>query len=830
MKSEKDGRQRAKGAIARRLGVAIAAACLLAGVSAASASALDTYVHTESIIAQEVFAPTGMAIDQSTGDLYVAGNIGVASLHRFDAVTEKERVFGEGNYESVAVNPVTHEVDALTKPPAPLRVEIYEPIEDEIGGKPIPTPGGRGVIGTDSLGDVFVPDVGAVNEQQKYTVSAASGTYKLGFEGEETAPIEWNAQEYQVREALAALAKIGGEANIEVTRSGQTYTVLFQGTFEHVNVPQLTADGSGLTEGSVSHLETVVEGSNAPPSVREYSPGGVALQTITCGACPGGNFTEAPTGVALDGADNLYVAETAGHRVLVFHATAGNPTNYHAAAPVELATGSTKAMTVNPANDDVWVGGDDGEGFHVKGFKPDGTKFADFGTGVFTGPFAQFYGTQKLAVNAKTGMVYVDDLMLGNESIRTEILGFSPAPPPTIEATPAGVEASRHATMKAKLNPNGTIVLSCKFEYGPTEAYGTTVPCNDPGFANEPVVVSAEAEPLAPNTIYHYRVTATNEGGTTVGPDQQLTTLIDKATATTGGAAAQQFTATLEGTVNPGGNPLTECFFEYGPDQTYGTQAPCASLPTGSSDAPVTANVAGLQPNTEYHYRMVANNAGGSQVGADRALKTLPKAPAITTGAATLVGPDKARISGTVNPEGSVSRYQFEYGQTTAYGSTSASATAVGEETIKVAENLTGLEPATIYHYRLSATSVGGTTHGPDQTFTTGPRPIGRVFLPAKAKLKHGKASIEVQCRGVAIAECQGNLVLRGRIKQGIRFILVKVGSTSFDFFGGQKVVMTVPLNQAGRKVVSQSEGKPIPVVASAANKNRVVRLSRSGH
>jgi hypothetical protein len=114
-------------------------------------------------------------------------------------------------------------------------------------------------------------------------------------------------------------------------------------------------------------------------------------------------------------------------------------------------------------------------------------------------------------------------------------------------------------------------------------------------------------------------------------------------------------------------------------------------------------------------------------------------------------------------------------------------------------------------------------------TFTTGPRPIGRVYLPAKAPLKKGKAAIELQCRGAAIAECEGNLVLRARIKKGIRFILVKVGEADFDFFGGQKRVVTVTLNGAGKKVISQSGGEPIPAVASAANKNRVVRLMLKG-
>ena len=159
------------------------------------------------------------------------------------------------------------------------------------------------------------------------------------------------------------------------------------------------------------------------------------------------------------------------------------------------------------------------------------------------------------------------------------------APPPTIQADPAIVEASRHATMKTLVNPNGTLVLNCTFEYGLTETYGTKVPCNDPGFGEGPVSVGAEAVGLTPGTTYHYRVTATNEGGTTVGPDQTFQTLIDKAIPATGGASALQTTATLEGTINPLGNPLTACYFEYGSGSGYSGKEPCASLPGASRRA-----------------------------------------------------------------------------------------------------------------------------------------------------------------------------------------------------------------------------------------------------
>jgi hypothetical protein len=812
--------------------------CLAASSAQASTS---VYEQSEMILPKNFFGPAGLAVDQETGDVYAAGFFfGSGHIHRFAAGTEKEDVFGEGDYQSVAIDPTTHNIYALTREPTPLRVEIYNQ-ELETARKPIPTAAGQGIIGADSRGNVFVPDIGPINEQQRYTASGTGGTYELVFNGEKTAPIAWNAGEGEVAEALENLSSVGA-GDISVTRSGQTYIVTFGGSLQYSNVPEITADSSGLTGGTVTHIETINDGTNAPPSVKEYAPTGILLQTITCSACPGGALTTAPIGVALDANDNLFVGDATGERVIEFHATPASPaTDYTSIAPTELASGNMRSFTVNPATDDVWVLGDDGEGTHVKGFEVDGTEFTEVGKTVFTAPFFTFWHTQKMAVNGATGTVYVGDLIFtavgknGSgeplEEAHAAIVGFSPAPPPIIEADPAIVEASRHATMKTIVNPNGTLVLSCTFEYGLTEAYGTKVPCNDPGFGKEPVSVGAEAVGLAPDTTYHYRVTATNEGGTTVGPDQTFKTLIDKAVPATGGASALQTTATLEGTVNPLGNPMTACYFEYGSGPGYGAQAPCASLPGASaSPVPVSGPVGGLTPNSSYHYRLVAVNAGGTEYGGDRQFATLPKAPVMTTGAATLVGADRARISGTVNPEGSLVRYQFDYGPTTAYGKATPSATAVGSEVIKVAENITGLQPATTYHYRFSATSVGGTTHGPDLTFTTGPRPIGRVFLPAKAPLKRRNASIEVQCRGVAIAECKGTLVLRARIKRGIRFILVKVGETPFDFFGGQKRVLVVHLNKAGRKVIAQSEGKPISAVASAANKNRVIRLSHGRH
>jgi len=82
--------------------------------------------------------------------------------------------------------------------------------------------------------------------------------------------------------------------------------------------------------------------------------------------------------------------------------------------------------------------------------------------------------------------------------------------------------------------------------------------------------------------------------------------------------------ATLNGTVNANGTSTTVTF-EYGTDTNYGTTVAGSPSPvTGNSDTPVSANITGLLPNTNYHYRVVATNAGGTTSGLDEMFTTNP--------------------------------------------------------------------------------------------------------------------------------------------------------------------------------------------------------------
>ena len=68
--------------------------------------------------------------------------------------------------------------------------------------------------------------------------------------------------------------------------------------------------------------------------------------------------------------------------------------------------------------------------------------------------------------------------------------------------------------------------------------------------------------------------------------------------------------ATLNGTVNPGGYETTVSF-QYGTDPTLATftTASAGTLPAGTTDVSVQAAVSALSPGTTYYYRVLASNA-----------------------------------------------------------------------------------------------------------------------------------------------------------------------------------------------------------------------------
>src|SRR4029077_14028392 len=74
------------------------------------------------------------------------------------------------------------------------------------------------------------------------------------------------------------------------------------------------------------------------------------------------------------------------------------------------------------------------------------------------------------------------------------------------------------ATLNGTVNPSGS-ETTYHFEYGLTTSYGSTTTITSAGSGFTAVPVSAALTGLISGTEYHFRVTATNSGGTVNGAD-----------------------------------------------------------------------------------------------------------------------------------------------------------------------------------------------------------------------------------------------------------------------------------------------------------------------
>ncbi len=97
-----------------------------------------------------------------------------------------------------------------------------------------------------------------------------------------------------------------------------------------------------------------------------------------------------------------------------------------------------------------------------------------------------------------------------------------------------------------------------------------------------------------------------------------------------------------------------------------------------------------------------------------------PPPPAASTVGVTGITTTGARVTGTVNANGTASSWWVEYGTSTGYGLKSAPV-AIGatNNDLDVGANLTGLGSGTLYHARIVISNGNGTTPGDDVTFTT---------------------------------------------------------------------------------------------------------------
>ena len=95
--------------------------------------------------------------------------------------------------------------------------------------------------------------------------------------------------------------------------------------------------------------------------------------------------------------------------------------------------------------------------------------------------------------------------------------------------------------------------------------------------------------------------------------------------------------------------------------------------------------------------------------------------PTAVTLPASNISPTSADLNGSVNGKGFLTDVIFQWGLSTAYGNSAAISTGyiTGSEDVNVSATLSGLQSATVYHYRIKASNAVNITYSEDMIFTT---------------------------------------------------------------------------------------------------------------
>ncbi len=204
---------------------------------------------------------------------------------------------------------------------------------------------------------------------------------------------------------------------------------------------------------------------------------------------------------------------------------------------------------------------------------------------------------------------------------------FTTAPVPPVVTTEAAEAVKKNsATIGGTVNPRGA-ATTYQVEYGTTASYGSVVPVSPEavGAGRTPVKVRQALTGLSVGTNYHFRVKATNAGGTSYGPDRSFMTPEKPSIASETARYLNTLEPQVQATINPE-RAATTYQFEYGTTASYGLKAPVPAGELGTGPVQLRAGewLSGLARNTTYHYRVVAENEVGVVKGPDQTFTTLP--------------------------------------------------------------------------------------------------------------------------------------------------------------------------------------------------------------
>jgi NHL repeat len=239
----------------------------------------------------------------------------------------------------------------------------------------------------------------------------------------------------------------------------------------------------------------------------DLSKGLVSEFPIEVGGPGGGKFYK-PTGMGFDLEGNLWISDGpgwAGSSVQKFN-TAG--TFLGRAGQGYLSTALSSPWFDSEGN--LWIGDCYSETGAVKAFNAKSpsapvNQFGEFGFGE-----GQIHCAQDIAADSKGNLWVLDS--------SSNTLDKWTVAPTAITEDATDITTSE-ATLNGSVNPHG-IETTYLFEYGSSGGYGKAAPPKSAGSGTESAKVNLKITGLSPNTLYYYRISATNSHGTTVGKDK----------------------------------------------------------------------------------------------------------------------------------------------------------------------------------------------------------------------------------------------------------------------------------------------------------------------
>ncbi|MCU1675451.1 MAG: hypothetical protein JWM93_209 [Frankiales bacterium] len=601
-----------------------------------------------------------------------------------------------------------------------------------------------------SNGDVYVSNSARDEVQTFSVIGADSGTYTLTFNGQTTAPIAFDADAATIQAALEALSNIA-PGDVLVDAFSGSGTITFTGAYTHTNVPQVTANGAGLhddpTAGPASATTDTLQIAGVDEIAR-FSPDDRANPTTYTrdpsfvspppGSNPSaGQIASFASPLAVDPATgNVLVADVASNQVLRFDASGGFLGNFNGAASQGGAFQNLQ---------DIVVGG--------------GVTYVIDATGPYDG-LGSMSGTSRVERftsagaplgslgNGDGGMARARDLAYGAASNTVFVVEQGGTPVGRLHSYQNGVELQvvDYDVGPGSANQRSSLAGVAVDDGSPTASgrvYGTRSLSGFGGFQGVQVFDR------------HLRPDVTLDAPSSIGKrSAHLSGTVDPIL----GTAVSHFELSTDAGQN--WSPVTTT------DDT--ATAPVAGHPQ--------ADLTGLDPNSSYQVRLVADNGDvlGPVVSPARTFRTLGDSPAVDSEQVTDRGPSSATLRAKITPFGLSSTYHFEYGLTDGYGSRAPVAServaGSGQGALAVMQEIQGLQPGTTYHFRIVAHNAAGDTVGSDHTFATPKASSARAFELVSPAAKGGnnvRAQLGMQASAVGDAFSYVSTVVLGGLSEG---------------------------------------------------------------